>query len=269
MFPIEEHPKRKRIVSPSGVVIRRKKAAPQEKKKEPLLKELERAEQMFIALYGDLRRAIRKERYSGEMFERNVLGAPDADPVIKEGITRGALKEKKTPEGKSLYIIKYGNEEAVFDMVKKHQGTNNPQAPKKLFPRALKRMLSDKLGYAGAEESRKVQYYSSIGTPLDHSLWIDCFFEIIDKDQNRVTVTLDTSLREEKGEGVKSDVYLSEDDIWSLHEELLVRAIEKKEKNDNLNERESLAVNIFELQVEAVSEKMLQSMEHKKRSQFF
>ena len=222
----------------------------------------EETEPDYVAEYNRRYRNIREEKReekfgmkTGKFFER-ILGVPDIETIINIALAEGVpLYEVKDKDGKfegysMQRRIKKGrwssidsrNLEKCFDIVKKHQGDNDPNNPQKIFPYKLRDAIVKIMNTKGDE--KEISYFMSIKTPLDFSpdVGADAFFEI-----DGQIITIDVTEREEKGEILGADLLISEKDITMANEIFLAEKQEQKE----------LAQKAYEQQINALAERIM------------
>jgi len=252
----------------NDVVIRRKMGENEQAVERPLTREekiklleerIEQKEKDHIFSFGERdRRRDENFEYDGKKFERDILGAPDVKTIISESMNNDLIKEGTFKDGDIRYIASYEKlkKEKIFEIIKKYQGDNNPDAPQKALASLLRFHIVDTLR-SGAEKP-SVRYFTSVGTPIDHSDGIDFFFDIKEKESDSVCVTLDITLRNKKANEIKADILVKEDDIWPLHE-VSVPHLKKEIRPYEDDKNEKSAIEIFDLQTQLIAEKIAQT----------
>jgi hypothetical protein len=221
----------------------------------------------YVGAYGNTSEQKRGENLgmpTGRNFER-ILGTPDIETINtvaqSEGIALHRIKkEEGRTDGYSLQWYTQGhwspidpwNLKRCFDLVKQHQGENDPKNPTHPVPRKLRKAVEQLLSNRQKDQGQKeVLYFASVGTPLDYSPDIDAdaFFEI-----NGKIITLDLTGKEDKPpEELRADVLISLKDIFMVDELYLAETPEQKK----------LAEAAYEQQINALAERIIHVYEQR------
>lgn len=201
---------------------------------------------------------------SGHLFEAQILGRPPFEEINKEAINQRIVLVH--PEKKYVYVrgIRIGpnrvfvpDEDALnkcFELVKKNQGGDDPENPKRELPRNLRLALIKKLGIS-KDENYRVKYYSSVGTMLDHTPGVnaDAFFEI-----NGTNMTIDITMRDSKEEWEsRADVVIARTDLIAI-DNLVAPGSEYSKEHQ-------LARASFLEQIDKIAESLILKLIHKQK----
>lgn len=149
-----------------------------------------------------MRFGFEKSGDTGRIFESRVFGSYEITPEFVE-------KEKALPRDRRG---RYRDDEDIYRLVKEmYRG--DPAEPESAIAKDLRIAVADALGLSGDEEEN-LSFYTAVGTPIDHRMGVDGFFEYKDpKTGHRARATVDVTLRKSKVSGedaAKADVVIGE-----------------------------------------------------------
>ena len=153
----------------------------------------------------------------GAEFEWDIFGSVDRNnPAYQK-----ELKKAMKPNGFVFY-------RDALNLVKKFQ-PGDPKNPERGFARDLRIAILDELGLTEEKDMDRLEFYTAVGSPLDHWHGVDSFFELRQKLGSPLRATLDAMMVSEaekiaRGQSVKADILVSEkelhlDDEAKLEEE--------------------------------------------------
>lgn len=123
----------------------------------------------------------------GGIYEELIFGRPNIPPdheILKEARGNGYL-----PFAKAMKLVKEGQK-------------GNPSDPERPFANDLHAIIAEELGLS---DYSKLNFFSAVGTALDHFHGVDGFF-VYNSQYGPIVVTLDVTLDpEKKEENYKAD----------------------------------------------------------------
>ncbi len=171
--------------------------------------------------------------YRGVELERDVFGTFEQSPEFTE-----AFKKIATDTGYTHY-------EQAMALIRDHY-PGDPENPEKEFANDLRLEIMDLLSSTASD----VQFYTAVGTALDHFHGIDAWIEIRNPQKKGAEIiTLDVTLNKDKQEtGHKADLIIPEIPSPSSDQYLDTVAKIAKQVLEKLEERQVKQVDTTELQ---------------------